>query len=142
MIDEAGEGINFYRMMISPDPETEDAKKTADLWTVTQQTIRKLEKRLGVPLQFVAAEHNDQTEIRHIHSIVLIPGKLNVADFQAMRQAVSEALSPQPEPEQEQAVPVWRGKTRVLLPPQGYSVLTDRPNMMYVEAGLATIPCR
>src|SRR5688572_28354472 len=93
MIDQAGGDINFYRFMFSPDPEMAEAK-AADLWMMTQQVVLKLEERLGMPLQFAAVEHIDQTEIRHIHSIVLIPGRLNVADLEAMHQAADAALTP------------------------------------------------
>ena len=99
MIDEAGDDIYFYRIMISPDPKNEDEEKNLDLWTLTQRTIVKLEERLGTQLQFVATEHNDQTDIRHIHSIVLIPGRLNRPELHVLRQAATDAaLTRQPEP--------------------------------------------
>jgi hypothetical protein len=109
MIDAAGEDITFFRIMISPDPKKEDLEKILDLWTVTQQTILRFEERLGRQLQFIATEHTDQTEIRHVHSIVLISGRLNVADLRALRQAATgAALSRQPERQQEQGQQVER----------------------------------
>ena len=63
------------------------------MWEFAKQTILKLEDRLKKEIQFVAAEHNDHTPNRHVHVIALIPGRLNVADLEALRMAATkEAL--------------------------------------------------
>ena len=89
--------------MISPDPQNEDGKKNLDLWAITQQTILQLEKRLGKKLQFLAAEHDNQTDIRHVHCIVLVSGRLNVADLLALQQAATEASVPTRQPARSRA---------------------------------------
>jgi hypothetical protein len=91
MVDEAEKGTVFFRLVISPDPALEDREKDLALWELTQQTILKLEYRLKREVQFVAAEHNDHTPNRHVHVIALIPGRLEVADLEAIRNAATEA---------------------------------------------------
>ena len=90
IVDEAKKGTNFFRLVLSPDPEQEDRLKDLDMWEFAKQTILKLEGRLKKEIQFVAAEHNDHTPIRHVHVIALIPGKLNVADLEALRMAATQ----------------------------------------------------
>jgi Zn finger protein HypA/HybF involved in hydrogenase expression len=94
MIEKAGETRYFYRIIISPDPIVEDVKTDLDLWRLTQQTILKLEERLSQQVQCVASEHTDQNEIRHVHAIALLPGKLNVSDLKALRMAATELATP------------------------------------------------
>ena len=60
------------------------------MWEFAKQTVLKLEDRLKKEIQFVAAEHNDHTPNRHVHVIALIPGKLNVADLEALRMAATQ----------------------------------------------------
>jgi hypothetical protein len=93
LMDQADDNTYLYRIIISPDPHKEDEQKTLDLWSLTQATVLKLENHLGYPVQFVAGEHSDQTEIRHVHAIVILPEKLNVMDLQALREAATEAAS-------------------------------------------------
>jgi hypothetical protein len=59
MIDEAKRGAAFFRIVISPDPEKEDAFKDLYLWQITEQTILTLETRLQSQVSFIAVEHND-----------------------------------------------------------------------------------
>ncbi len=130
MIEAAGDNIYFYRMMISLDPTKEDGEKTLDLWALTQKTIEMLEKRLGIQLDYIAVEHNDQTEIRHIHSIVLIPRRLTVKDLEALRlTAGGLALSQQLQPEQGITVPVPETE---YIPPQQ---VAETPAFTPVSAG-------
>ena len=60
------------------------------MWEFARQTVLKLEGRLKQEIQFVAAEHNDHTPIRHVHLIALFQGKLNVADLNALMAAATE----------------------------------------------------
>ena len=90
IVDEAKKGTNFFRLVLSPDPAQEDRLKDLDMWEFAKQTILKLEGRLKKEIQFVAAEHNDHTPNRHVHVIALIPGKLNVADLEALRMAATQ----------------------------------------------------
>ena len=90
IVDEAKKGTNFFRFVLSPDPALEDRLKDLDMWEFARQTVLKLEGRLKKEIQFVAAEHNDHTPIRHVHLIALIQGKLNVADLKALTAAATE----------------------------------------------------
>ena len=82
MIANAPKGTIFFPIIFSPDPTRENKEKDLDLWHVTRQTYVALERRLHLEgkIQFIAAEHNDHTEIAHIHSIALIKGGRIVRD--------------------------------------------------------------
>ena len=89
IIDEAEKGTNFFRLVLFPDPKLEDRLKDLDMWEFAKATVLQLEGRLQKEIQFVAAEHNDHTPIRHVHVIALIPGKLNVADLEALTDGLN-----------------------------------------------------
>jgi hypothetical protein len=91
MIDEAGKGSLFYRLVVSPDPKREDHPKDLDMRELTERTIRTLEERAGEPILWVGALHADHAPHRHVHVLALVPGKLNVADLQALTGAATEA---------------------------------------------------
>ncbi len=92
MIDAAGKGTVFFRIVISPDPAKEDTQKDLQLWEITEQTMVGLEERLQKPVQFVATEHNDHAPHRHVHILALIAGRLQKQDLEALRSAAT-ALS-------------------------------------------------
>ena len=50
-----------------------------------------LEEQLQQEVQWVAAVHDDHAPHRHIHVVAIVPGRLQVQDFQAMRQTATEA---------------------------------------------------
>ena len=56
---------------------------------VTEQTMLSLEERLHKEVSWVAAEHDDHAPHRHVHVVAVVPGRLQVRDFQAMRQAAT-----------------------------------------------------
>src|SRR5258708_27793229 len=85
MIDEADKHSYFFRLVISPDPEREDNGKTLSLQAITEITIQSLEDRFQQPLQWVAAIHADHAEHRHVHALAIVPERLQVQDFQLMR---------------------------------------------------------
>jgi hypothetical protein len=96
LIDHAPKGTTFFKIMISPDPKREDIGKDLDLWGLTEKTMIQLTKLLGGDagkyVEFVGAVHNDHTDIRHVHSIVLVRGRLTREDFKALRlTATAEA---------------------------------------------------
>src|SRR5687768_14170020 len=95
MIDEAGRGTIFYRIVLSPAPKQEDRYKDLNLKDLTLDTMLRLEERLGKPVQFVATIHDDHAPHRHVHTLVLVQGKrLTREDFQALRlEATERALS-------------------------------------------------
>jgi hypothetical protein len=91
MIDEATKGSVFFRFVMSPDPKSEDTGKDLFLREITEKTMCSLEDRLNKQIQWVAVEHNDHAPHRHIHVIAIVPGRLQVQDFQAMRTTATEA---------------------------------------------------
>jgi len=86
MFDEAPKGTNFFRLMFSPDAKREDTYKDLNMQAIAKKTIQHLEEQLRLEgkLQFVAAVHSDHTNIRHIHSIVLIPRRLSKVEFKVI----------------------------------------------------------
>ena|SRR5438128_2470208 len=91
MIDEADKGSLFFRFVISPDPKQEDTAKDLHLREITQRTMQTLEERLHKEVSWVAAEHDDHAPHRHVHIVAVVAGRLNVQDFQALRQTATEA---------------------------------------------------
>jgi len=91
MIDEAEKGSLFFRIVISPDPQQEDTDKDLFLRDITEQTMQRLEDRFQKHLQWVAAEHNDHAPHRHVHVIAIVPGRLQVQDFQLLRTTATQA---------------------------------------------------
>jgi hypothetical protein len=85
MIDEADKGTLFYRLVISPDPKTEDSLKDLNLSELTIQTIAELETRLKTTIQFAAVVHDDHAPHRHIHVLALLRKKLEKVDINFLR---------------------------------------------------------
>lgn len=93
MIDNAKKGSLFFRIVISPDPKQEDTGRDLYMPQITEQTMLKLEERVGCLLDWLATEHSDHAPHRHVHVLAALPGKLTRADLQALRQsATKEAL--------------------------------------------------
>jgi hypothetical protein len=91
MVDQAQKGSYFFRLVISPDPNREDTGKDLSMREVTEKTMASLEKRFNTPLQWVAVIHADHAPHRHVHAIAILPERLNVRDFQLLREAATEA---------------------------------------------------
>src|SRR6266699_4944730 len=91
MIDEAGEGSLFFRIIISPDPKQEDTKNDLFLREITEHTMQRLEERVHQSISWVGAEHNDHTHNRHVHLVAVVAGRLNPQDLQELRRAATEA---------------------------------------------------
>jgi hypothetical protein len=91
MIDTAGKGSYFYRLVLSPDPVIEDIKQDLYLREITMSMFSQLEERLNTPLAWVAAIHNDHTAIRHVHMLAVVPTRLSRQDCQALIQTTTEA---------------------------------------------------
>jgi hypothetical protein len=90
MIDQAAQGNYFFRVVISPDPQREDSDQNLALRELTEKAIQSLEERLQRPLAWVATIHADHTDHRHIHTLVIVPQRLQVPDFNRMRRAATE----------------------------------------------------
>ncbi len=90
MIDDAAKGTVFFRFVISPDQQTEDTAKDLHLQALTTQTMLALEEQLGKPVPFAAAVHDDHTELRHVHLVACVKGRLGTAHFQTMRERATD----------------------------------------------------
>jgi hypothetical protein len=91
MIDQAKPGSIFFRFVVSPDPKTEDSHKDLLLRAITERTMNMLEDRLQKEVSWVAVEHNDHAPHRHIHVVAVVPGRLHVQDFHALRTEATTA---------------------------------------------------
>src|SRR5919106_6905767 len=91
MIDAAEKGTVFFRFVISPDQQTEDTAKDLHLPSLTEQTMLALEEHLGNRVPFAAAIHDDHTDLRHVHLVACVTGRLGIAHFQTMREAATDA---------------------------------------------------
>src|SRR5215213_2874043 len=113
MIDDAPKGSTFYRVALSPDPNKEDADKDLDLEWMTLVAMRSMKEKLEKDAQFVAAVHDDQTAVRHVNALVVMPGRLSKKDFREFPQLLKRAALAEvrlqrqtmdPEPEQTLSV--------------------------------------
>jgi len=93
MIDGAEKGSVFYRMILSPDPKTEDTKRDLHLREVTEKTMMSFEERIKQQVQWVAAVHEDHTDIRHVHIVAVVAGRINRQDFQVLPQVLRGAAT-------------------------------------------------
>jgi len=85
LIDNAPRGSVFFRMIFTPDPKREDTYKDLPIQRLFEQTLRELSDRLGKPIEFLAVLHDDHTDIRHIHSLLVLRGKIKPSDIKAIR---------------------------------------------------------
>jgi hypothetical protein len=90
MIDAAEKGSVFFRFVISP-AQTEDGEKDLYLQAITEQTMLASEDHLGNRVPFAAAIHDDHTDLRHVHLVACVTGRLGVDHFQTMREAATDA---------------------------------------------------
>jgi hypothetical protein len=91
LIDAAEKGSVFFRIVISPDPQTEDTQQDLRLAEITAQTMLHLAERLTKAVPYVAAEHADHAPHRHVHVLACVKGRLNTQDFQALRETATDA---------------------------------------------------
>src|SRR3712207_4812059 len=95
MIDGAGKGSLFYRIVLSPDPKGEDQRRDLDMRDLTAQTMQALEEKVRGPVLWVGALHADHAPHRHIHVVAIVPKRLFVKDFQFLRARASQACREQ-----------------------------------------------
>jgi hypothetical protein len=91
LIDAAEKGSVFFRIIINPDPATEDTHKDLSLAEITSQTMHTLAERVGRDVPYIAATHADHTLLHHAHILACVKGRLNAQDFQALRQTATQA---------------------------------------------------
>jgi hypothetical protein len=90
MIDAAEKGTVFFRFVISPDQETEDTEKDLQLQVLTEQTMLALQEHLHKRVLFVAAVHDDHTELRHVYLVACVTSRLGIEHFNTMREAATD----------------------------------------------------
>lgn len=94
MIDEAEKGSTFFRLVLSPDPLTEDTHKDLSLQELIRQTMLTLEERMATPVPYAAATHDDHAPHRHVHILACVKGRLGKEDLAALREgATQQALA-------------------------------------------------
>ncbi len=91
IIDQAATGSYFYRLVISPDPLSEDSDRDLSLRELTEAVMHSLEVRFQRSLPWVATVHADHADHRHVHTLVIVPERLLKQDFQRLRSAATEA---------------------------------------------------
>ncbi len=91
LIDEAPQGSYFYRMVISPDAQTEDTKRDLYLREITSKTIHSLEELVDTPLSWVGVIHADHAPHRHIHLQAILQRKLERHELPLLRNLATEA---------------------------------------------------
>ena len=83
-------GTTFVRMVISTDPLGEDTNRDLDQRRVMEQTMLALQSRFpGQKIQYFAAIHTDHSDIRHVHILALITGRLSKQDLRVIRAAAT-----------------------------------------------------
>src|SRR5918999_5571726 len=93
LIDNAEKGTAFFRIIINPDPKTEDTRKDLSLREITGKTMQTLAKVVGRDVPYIAATHADHTPLHHAHILALVKGRLGREDLQVLREtATQEAL--------------------------------------------------
>jgi hypothetical protein len=93
MIDQAGKGSFFYRLVLSPDPVGEDTRQDLDMRALTLHTMQALDNRLNNALVWAGALHADHARHRHVLVLAVSPRRLTVRDFARLRlTATRESL--------------------------------------------------
>ena len=79
LINSAPRGTLFYKMTINFHPHKEDTYKDLDLHYIASLTVREMQNRIGRYVPFIATIHNGHatTDLRHIHAICLVQGRLS-----------------------------------------------------------------
>src|ERR687895_617358 len=91
MIDEAEKGTIGFRFILNFDPKKENAKKDLDLRDLTTQFMLKLQElKKNKAFEYFAVEHNDHTDLPHIHAIVLLKGKIFNENIKVLRQTATQ----------------------------------------------------
>jgi hypothetical protein len=82
-INSAPKNTLFYKMMINFHPTKEDTHKDLDLHYIASLTVREMQYRIGRDVPFFATIHNGhaKTDLRHIHAICLVQGRLSKTEY-------------------------------------------------------------
>jgi hypothetical protein len=87
LINGAPRGTVFYKMTINFHPHKEDTHKDLDLHFIASLTVREMQNRIGRYVPFIATIHNGHatTDLRHIHAICLVQGRLSKAEYEQLK---------------------------------------------------------
>jgi hypothetical protein len=92
---DADKGMTYFHLKMNFHPKREDTRKDLDLRAITRQTVATLEERFNRQIHFLAVEHNDHTQLRHIHAIVMIKlgrgERIGREDWKLCRDRATEA---------------------------------------------------
>ena len=91
MIDKASRGSVFFRMIFSPHPTREDTYQDLPIQRIFENTVRQLQLRLGKQIRYLAVLHDDHTDICHIHSILVLRGRITRDDIKALRAFATDS---------------------------------------------------
>ena len=83
-ITDAPKGTKFYTIIISPDPAREDQGRDLDMEQIAYTTMQTVEERVKTPVQWVAAVHQEHSDVRHIHALAAVKGRLTPPDLRAL----------------------------------------------------------
>src|SRR5262245_20257480 len=80
-------GMVFYKMTINFHPLKEDTHKDLDLQHIASLTVREMQERISRSIPFVATIHDGHanTDLRHIHAICLVQGRLSKEEFATLK---------------------------------------------------------
>jgi hypothetical protein len=76
----------IYRLTLSPHPEYQDLNRRFDLQAWTRGMMQQLEQQAGQQLAWFAVTH-EHPDHRHIHVVAVTGRRLEVPDFQVLREA-------------------------------------------------------
>jgi hypothetical protein len=93
MLDAAEKGSVFFHFVISPDQWTEDSAKDLELRELTRQTMSALQEHVQHQVPYVAAIHDDHTDLRHVHLVACLTSRLGTEHFKTMREAATNEAS-------------------------------------------------
>jgi RNase P subunit RPR2 len=87
LINASPRGTVFYKMTINFHPLKEDTRKDLDLQHITSLTVREMQQRIGRTVPFIATIHDGHvnTDLRHIHAICLVQGRLSKEEFARLK---------------------------------------------------------
>src|ERR671929_1754479 len=80
-IDDAPKGTKFYTIIISPDPEKEDHNRDLAMEQLAYTTMQTVDERVKTPVQWVAAVHQEHSDVRHIHALAAVKGWVRKSAF-------------------------------------------------------------
>ena len=95
LINAAPKYMRFTKMMINFHPQKEDTYKDLDLHAIASLTVRAMQARLGREVPFFATIHDGHatTDLRHIHAICLVQGRLSRAEYASLKTLWQVAIA-------------------------------------------------